>query len=183
LLLAIFILALAIVEAYAHTYVKGLETVSENEARHYMMRFTEGPYSTSYYNTSQIFSRSVGGAKVNWLITLMGQNPNRSETAYFHIFKVDKTGGVLVQDLEIVPMGADLEVTSQYRTEGSGHQREVTYNIPPNFTVVFLDYDMNLLPRTYYFQFSLTLKVYANTLLGYIPIEEAKLPMNVTVQL
>jgi hypothetical protein len=162
----LIILVLILLEVYAHTYVTlyRLPVLAEDEA-------LKIPY---YCNGTYTFSSN--GA--SWLFVSQISRPTPSlNHAYLYMFKTEQNGNVLVSNIDLVILG--LNPTSN-STGGYfiAEMDEVTYE--NNYTVVNVSYDIGQI-GTYLVDFGLRVKVYQETILGLIPKEETRIPMNATI--
>lgn len=170
-LVLILVLAVFVVfEAYAHTYVPRLSTVTRQDI----------PTLTYYINGTQTFRRTIGYASVEWVFTWeFRKSPSGKGTFYLYLFKVGSNGSLLVQEMEATPL--ELRTTSKgvYRENYvDASLGEVIYQT--NRTVLIIEYYIGA-PDTYDVNFTLLMKIYAKTLLGYLPIEDTNVSINVTM--
>ena len=169
ILISVFVVVI-VLEVHAHTYVPHLTITRIEDATAYMY----------YINGTRIFHKTFGDCSVDWLIAWHFRRPTPSMNVfYIYFFKINRSGSLLVQDLEITHQR--IKTTSQgiYHTNAvSAMKEEVFYE--SDYTIIRVPYDIGKVD-TYNVTFSLFMKVYAKTLVGYLPIQDAKIPINVTM--
>jgi len=167
----ILVITVVLLEVYAHTYVPRLSTVTRQDI----------PALTYYINGTQTFRRTAGYASVEWEFAWEFRKPSSSDSGmlYLYLFKVGSNGTLLVQDIEAAPL--ELRTTSK----GVYHENYVDASLAKvvyeqNRTIVIIRYYIGA-PDTYDVNFTLLMKIYARTLLGYLPVEDANVPINITM--
>jgi len=173
-LLILVLAAVIALEVYAHTYVPHLSVTSEEEALASVESYMW------WANGTTIFHREFGHCSVDWLFTWWFKEATPATNFfYIRIFKVNSSVSLLVQDLEIVPLKLQTTSSGMYRENavyawlgGVGHYG--------NYTWIRIGYDIGY-PGIYDVNFNLSIKVYAKTLLGYLPIEDTTISINVTM--
>jgi len=175
-LLILVLVAVIALEVYAHTYVPHLSVTSEERALAYMW----------WGNGTQIFHREFGQCSVDWLFAWAFKKPTPSINAfYIYIFKVNSSGSLLVQDLEIIPLLEHRLLKLQTTSNGMDREGAVValldgVGYEGNYTGIRIRYDIGYV-GVYDVTFNLSTKVYAKTLVGYLPIEDTTISINVTM--
>jgi len=167
ILIVLVLLTIVSVEIYAHLYVSvhRLPPLAEDEA------FNLAP---SPYNGSQTFS----GSGARWLAIYKVNKPTPSANfAYVYLFKIEQNGSFLVQSIDIAICGLE---PSSNATGSNFHANidEVIYET--NCIIIKIIYEFGKV-GTYHVDFGLRVKVYNKTLLGYLPKEETKVPIELTI--
>lgn len=163
--LVVFVIA----EFYAHSYVSGLKVISRDEA------FDEVYH---HFNGSSEFSHSVHGSTVRWLAVWTLQTPISTDNhAWIYLFKTGQNSSLWVHTLDIQP------VTFKPTCNNSISHfhltlEEVSYH--DNHIFVTIEYDFGEI-GTYEVDFGLVVKIYQKTLLGYLALEEVKIPIQETI--
>jgi hypothetical protein len=165
LTLLVTLVAFIIVEVYAHSYVRSLPVISKEEAFNLVYFYSNG---------SKEFSHSVHGCTVRWLAIWSIKKPTSSlNYAYIHLFKIKQNSSFLVQSLEIIPVA--LRATAN-NSNSYFHAWLDEVIQEDNYTFVRISYDFGKI-GTYNVDFALVVKIYEKTLLGYLPLEEVKIPI------
>ena len=164
--LIIFVfLVLVLVEIYAHFYVHihGLPVLNREEALKLV----------SCYNGSSTFSSS--GAR--WFIVWRIQRPTSSiNFAYIYLFKIKQNKTLLVQNVDVEILG--LKATSNNTSNLYAKIDDVFYK--SNYTIVRIRYDLGKIGM-YQIDFDLLVKTYEETIFGFLPKEEIRIPIKMTV--
>lgn len=169
-MLILVLIAIITLEVYTHTYVPHLSVTRKEDVATYM----------PYINGTSTFHRTFRTCSVDWLVAWHFRKPTPSlNSFYIYLFKVNKSGSFLTQDLEV--MLQEIRTTSR----GVYHANAVIASLDQvfyqsNYTVARIQYDIGYVD-TYNVNFSLLVKVYAKTLVGYLPIEDIRIPINVTM--
>lgn len=164
LILSVF-LVLVLVETYAHFYVhiRDLPVLNREEALKLV----------SCYNGSSTFSSS--GA--SWFVVWRIQRPNYSlNFAYIYLFKIKQNKTLFIQNIDVKILG--LKATSNNTGNLYAKIDDIFYK--SNYTIVRIRYDLGEI-GTYQIDFGLLVKIYEETIFGFLPKEEIRIPIKVTV--
>jgi hypothetical protein len=165
LTLLITLVAFIIVEVYAHSYVRGLPVISEEEALDLVYFCSNG---------SKEFSYTIHGCTVRWRAIWSINKPTSSVNyARIYLFKIEQNSSFLVQSLEIIPVA--LRATANNSNSHFHAWLDEVFQ-EDNYTEVIITYDFGEI-GTYNVDFGLVVKIYEKTLLGYLPLEEVKVPI------
>lgn len=165
LTLLITLVAFIIVEVYAHSYVRSLPVISKEKASNLVYFYSNG---------SKEFSHSIHGCTVRWLAIWRIKKPTPSlNYAHIYLFKIEQNSSFLVQSLEIIPVA--LRATANNSNSYFHAWLDEVFQ-DDNYTEVIITYDFGEI-GTYNVDFGLVVKIYEKTLLGYLPLEEAKIPI------
>lgn len=165
LTLLVTLIAFIIIEVYAHSYVHSLLVISKEEA-----------FNLAYFysNGSKEFSHTMHGCTVRWLAIWRINKPTPSVNyAYIHLSKIEQNSSFLVQSLEIIPVA--LRATAN-NSNSYFHAWLDEVVQEDNYTEAIIGYDFGKI-GTYNVDFGLVVKIYEKTLLGYLPLEEIKIPI------
>jgi len=167
IIIILVLMGLVLLEIYAHLYVSvhHLPPLTEDEA----LNLVPSPH-----NGSQTFSS--GGTR--WLAVYRVTKPTSSANfVYVYLFKIDQNGGLFVQSTDIAICG--LEPSSN--TTGSNFHANINEIISEtNCIIIKIVYEFGEV-GTYHVDFGLRFKVYDKTLLGYLPKEEVRVPIKITI--
>ncbi len=170
-IVTILCLAFIVFEVYAHTYVHSLAITRQEDVPEYIQ---------IYINGTTTLHQEFGGCSVDWLVIWSYRKPQPSKNSfYIHLFKTNSSGSLFVQDLEIIIDG--IETTSK----GVYHENSVMTSLndvfyEANSIIIIVSYNIGAID-TYEVNLSLVSKVYAKTLLGYIPLADTQTPIRVTM--
>lgn len=169
ILISVFIVII-VLEVHAHTYVPHLSITRVEDATAYM----------PYINGTRVFHKTFGYCSVDWLVAWHFKRPTPSMNLfYIYFFKINGSGSLLVQNLEITPQRIKTASQGIYHANAVYAMKEEVF-YESGYTMVRVPYDIGYID-TYNVTFSLFMKVYAKTLVGYLPIEDSKIPINVTM--
>ena len=164
---ALIIAALVILEIYAHTYIElhHLPTITETEA----FKLSPSNYTATYTFTSS------GG---RWLTLWKIEKPSPSVNfAWVYLFKIEQNGSFFIPNIDLVIL--ELKPTSN--STGGHFWAEIDGILyESNRTIIRIQFYLGEI-GTYQIDFGLRVKIYEETLLGLIPKEEIKIPMNATL--
>lgn len=169
-MLILVLIGTIVLEVYAYTYVAHLQLTRKEDIETYV----------PYINGTVVLHRDFGYWSVDWLVAWHFRKPTPSLNSFcIYLFKVNRSGSLLVQDLEVEPW--KIQTTSQ----GIYHENAVDASLDEvvyqsKRTIVRITYDIGYID-TYDVNLSLSVKVYAKTLVGYLPIGDTKIPTNVTM--
>lgn len=165
ILLVIILVIFVVVEIYVHSYVPSLPVISKEEAFDFVYFYSNGSYEFSY---------SIHGCTVRWLAVWSIKKPTPSvNRVYVYLFKIRQNSSSLVQTLDIVPVA----VRESCNDSGffiAWWDEKAFYE--DNFTVVTISYEFGKI-GTYEVDFGLVVKIYQKTILGYLPSQEVKIPI------
>ena len=170
-IIIILCLVFIVFEVYAHTYVHSLAITREEDVPELIQ---------IHINGTTTLHQEFGGCSVDWLVLWSYRKPQPSTNSfYIHLFKTNSSGNLFVQDLEIVISG--IETTSK----GVYHENLVMASLKnvfyeANSIIIVIFYDIGAID-TYEVNLSLVSKVYAKTLLGYLPVADTQTPIHVTM--
>jgi hypothetical protein len=165
LTLLISLVAFVIVEVYAHSYVHSPPVISKEEAFNLVYFYSNG---------SKEFTHSTHGCTVRWLAIWSIKKPTPSlNYAHVYLFKTEQNNSFLVQSLEIIPVA--LRATANNSNSHFHAWLDEVFQ-EDNYTEVIITYDFGEI-GTYDVDFGLVVKIYEKTLLGYLPLEEVKIPI------
>ena len=165
LTLLITLVAFVIVEVYAHSYVCSLPVTSKEEAFN-LLYF--------YPNGSKEVTHRTHGCTVRWLAIWSINRPTPSVNhARIYLFKIEQNSSFLVQSLEIIPVA--LRATANNSNSHFHAWLDEVFQ-EDNYTEVIITYDFGEI-GTYNVDFGLVVKIYEKTLLGYLPLEEVRIPI------
>ncbi|MDH5448897.1 MAG: hypothetical protein OEY24_04185 [Candidatus Bathyarchaeota archaeon] len=166
-ILALIIATLGILEIYAHTYVElhHLSTITEAEAL---------KLSPSNYTATYTFMSSGG----RWLTLWKIEKPLPSVNyAWVYLFKIEQSRSFFIPNIDLVI--PELRPTSN--STGGHFWAEIDGILyESNRTIIRIQYHFGEI-GTYQIDFGLRVKIYEETLLGLLPKEEIKIPMNTTL--
>ena len=163
LTLLITLVAFIIVEVYAHSYIRSLPAISKEEASNFVYFYSNG---------SKEFSHSMHGCTVRWLAIWSINKPTPSVNhARIYLFKIEQNSSFLVQSLEVIPVA--LRATANNPNSQFHAWLDEVFQ-EDNYTEVIIEYDFGE-TGTYNVDFGLVVKIYEQTLLGYLPLEEVKI--------
>lgn len=166
-ILALIIAVFVILEIYAHNYVKihHLATITEAEA----LKLSPSNYTSTYTFTSS------GG---RWLILWKIEKPSPSANyAWVYLFKIEQNSSFFVRSVDlIIP---ELQPTSN--STGGYFWAEIDDILYlSNRTIIRIQHHFGEI-GAYQIDFGLRVKTCEATLLGLLPREEIKIPMNTTL--
>jgi len=168
--LLVAVVCIALVEVYLHKYMNSLPLLSIPEAYRSCTMSFEGTRITPY---------SCYGCSVNWLMFYRIEKPTSLHSNYVFIWfvKVAQNSSFLVQTLDIVPSGLEYTLNG---TDSSLYASLDAILYATNYTGVRIRYDLVEL-GTYDAIFDLTCRVYAKTLVGYLPIGKIAISVGETL--
>lgn len=164
LIISVF-LVLVLVEIYAHFYVRmhNLPVLTREEALKLV----------PCYDGSCTFSSS--GAR--WFVVWKIKRPTSSiNFAYIYLFKIKQNKTLLIQNVDVTILG--LKATSNGTGNLYANIDDTFYK--SNYTIVRIRYDLGEIGM-YQIDFGLLVKIYEETIFGFLPKEETRIPIKVTV--